>query len=177
MTKFRLMKILSILFALEGALLIIYGLATGANFIVIVFSLIDMGASLTSGKEIYVILGMFRLMLAIHDITSKNNARSQVVYGILLVFSSIAGMTILLFESAITVFNVISIATFVPSLLYLRCARGQVRFEPHKNEKTKFPTIPTNDTNIWTLVERRELNAKLEEFGVYTPKDEDEFDS
>ena len=128
MAKSRLIDIIPVLFIIEGASLIIYGLVTGANFMAIVFALIsDYPLSV---KEFYVILGMGRTILAI-EMKKINTRAGMIVVGILFIFSSIAGVAYYIYIGDITaptvyVIAIEFIAMFSLSLYYLIYALTKV---------------------------------------------------
>ena len=123
MMKSRLIDIIVVLFAIEGASLIIYGLVTGANFMAIVFAFTSDRTPL-SVKEFYVILGIGRIILAIIEMKTVNTRAGMIIIGILFVFASIAGVVYYISTCDVTtpkvyVIVIEFIAMFILSLFYL----------------------------------------------------------
>lgn len=123
MMKSRLIDIIVVLFAIQGASLIIYGLVTGASFMAIVFAFTNSRAPL-SVKELYVILGMGRTILAISEMKTVNTRAGMIIVGILFIFSSIAGIGYYILTCDVTtpkvyVIVIEFIAMFILSLFYL----------------------------------------------------------
>lgn len=121
--KFDLAVIFRILFAAEGASLIIYGLMTGANFLAIANAFSSYRSPLNA-KELYVVLGSIRTMFAIFGMKPSINRESMIVCGILLVFFSIVGFVYCITTSSITASNLYGIVIefivmFILSLFYL----------------------------------------------------------
>lgn len=131
MEKFDLAVVFRILFAAEGAFLIIYGFMTGANFLAIV-NAFSSSRSPLSAKELYVILGLIRAMFAILGMKPSINRESMIVCGILLLSFSILGFVYCIITSSITASNVYGvviefIVMFILSLFYLIYAFKQVQ--------------------------------------------------
>ena len=142
MAKSRLVAAIPVLFAIEGAFLVIYGLATGAEFLA-VFSVFLGGSSSLSVKEFYVLLGLVRTILAIGGITEvKSRGKiivsqgakraAMIVIGILFVFFSVSGIVICMIDGDISapgVYGAVTefIITFSLSLFYLISAFQQAK--------------------------------------------------
>ena len=123
MMKSRLIDIIVVLFAIQGASLIIYGLVTGANFMAIVFAFISDRTPL-SVKEFYVIIGIGRVFFAIIEMKIANTRAGMIITGIFFVFFSIAGIVYYILTWDITtpkvyVIVIEFIAMFILSLFYL----------------------------------------------------------
>jgi len=126
MTKSRLINIIVVLFAIEGAFLIIYGLVTGANFMAIVFAFISYRTPL-SVKEFYVIIGIGRVFFAIIEKKIANTRAGMIITGIIFVFFSIAGVVYYILTWDVTtpklyLIVIEFIAMFILSLFYLKYA-------------------------------------------------------
>jgi len=131
MAKSYLIAVIHVLFAIEGAFLIIYGFVTGSNFLAIVNAFSNPSSPLTA-KEFYVILGLVRTILAIIALKTSFNRAAMIVFGILMVFFSIAGFVYCIITSSITASNVYGIVIefivmFILSLFYLIYAFKQVQ--------------------------------------------------
>ena len=122
--KFLKIAVIPVLFALNGAFLIIYGFMTGADFLVIVFAYLGDSHPI-SVKDFYVMLGIVRIVIAIIAMKSKNTRAEMIVIGILFAFFSIIGIVSSIAIGGITASNIYGIAIdfiamLILSLLYLR---------------------------------------------------------
>jgi len=132
MTKHYFMTtIIPILLAISGAFLIIFGLVTGASFISIVFAFIVSNSPI-GPTEMYVITGIFRILLAGFVKTSKMNRAGMIVAGILMVLSSICAVVFCISYDGIIAHNTYVIVIdfiimFTLSLFYLIYAFKQAR--------------------------------------------------
>lgn len=100
MTKSKLIHFIPIFSLVEGVFLMIYGFATGASFLEVVFAFIDTNPPLTL-KEFYVLLGLIRVMFS-SQTKPNSNRGTKIVYGILLSFFSVSGIVFALLDGATT---------------------------------------------------------------------------
>lgn len=124
--KPRLITLIPVLLAISGAFLIVYGFVMGANLWGVVLGFI-LESFPVSDEELYVIVGIVRMLFAYVTMKHRDVRVGVIVYGSLLVFSSIG----LVFIEAIhfvtagtTAFNIYVIAIdvivmFPLSLFYL----------------------------------------------------------
>ena len=124
MAKSNFITVILVLFAIEGAFLIIYGFVMGASFWAIVDAFMRSNAPTTSVKEMYVIIGIGRLVLAFFEMKEIKTRAGMIVIGILFVYCSTGGVTYCIAIGGINASNVYGIAiefivTFTLSLYYL----------------------------------------------------------
>lgn len=126
MTRSKLISYIPILFAINGAFLIIYGVLAGARVMGIVTIFINISTPIGL-KEFYVALGIVRFIFGIGERKSNHKGGGTVVMGIFFVFSSVVGIIIGMLIGGITTSNVYGIiidfiVMFLLSLFYLMCA-------------------------------------------------------
>lgn len=127
MIKSKLIFLIPIFFAVNGAFLIVYGLLTGADVLIIFDLFFDVDHSVVSLKEVYVLLGMVKVLLAIIEKKSNNTRSKRVVIGVLFVSMSICGTILGVVVGITTDSNIYwvlvdFIIMITLSLLYLRYA-------------------------------------------------------
>jgi len=131
--SYLITTIIPVFFAIQGAFLIIYGLVTGASIIDIVFAFAVSGdISFVALKEMYVIIGIVRILSAIVEMKSVKTRAGMIVTGIFFVSSSIVGVFYGIAIGGINASNIYGIAIdfivmFALSLFYLIYAFKQVQ--------------------------------------------------
>ena len=131
MEKSKLIAAILILLAIEGLLLAIYGFVKGANLLTIISVFLDSRYPVST-KEIYVVIGFTRMMIAICDLKWKNYGAGIIAFGVFLIIFSILGIVCCIFDNDITASNVYGIVIefvvmFILSLIYLIYGIKQVK--------------------------------------------------